>query len=341
LRDIARIAGGVHPSTVSLALRNHPGVSPATRKRLQALARRLGYQPDPLLAAFNNHRIAVAPHKSEPVLAWITDLPTRNACEADPLHRGLWSAAQAAADRLHCRLDAFHLGGGEISAGRLARILEARGISVVIVAAWRHPADTLTLPWARFASVCLESPDYGAISLAVESDRLGAARTACERLHALGYRRIGLLSQGHQGARTHDLHLSGFLTAHAVRGTPPPRTLALPAPDARAVSRWVERERIDVVLVDDPDSPPRPGQPPPTGEAGSVHWATLGLVPPLPDLAGMVPDLPAIASKGIEQAVSKLRTHDFGLAPAMTRTLVPASWHAGASAPGPGWRAKR
>jgi LacI family transcriptional regulator len=42
LEDIAR-KSGASPATVSLALRNKPGVSPVTRARIQAVARSLGY----------------------------------------------------------------------------------------------------------------------------------------------------------------------------------------------------------------------------------------------------------------------------------------------------------
>lgn len=46
VRDIARL-GGVSAATVSRALRDHPRISPATRARIKALARRVGYRPNP------------------------------------------------------------------------------------------------------------------------------------------------------------------------------------------------------------------------------------------------------------------------------------------------------
>ena len=50
LADIAREAG-VHVTTVSLALRNHPRLPESTRLRLQNLAKLRGYTPDPWLPA--------------------------------------------------------------------------------------------------------------------------------------------------------------------------------------------------------------------------------------------------------------------------------------------------
>ena len=55
MADIARKAG-VHVTTVSLALRNHPRLPASTRERIQALAKELGYVPDPFLRALVTYR---------------------------------------------------------------------------------------------------------------------------------------------------------------------------------------------------------------------------------------------------------------------------------------------
>ena len=55
LKDIA-IKAGVHVTTVSLALRNHQRIPEATRKRIRELAKKMGYQPDPLLRSLTAYR---------------------------------------------------------------------------------------------------------------------------------------------------------------------------------------------------------------------------------------------------------------------------------------------
>jgi len=55
LRDVAH-AARVHVSTVSRALNNDPKIPVSTRERLQALARELGYQRQPLFAAMSHRR---------------------------------------------------------------------------------------------------------------------------------------------------------------------------------------------------------------------------------------------------------------------------------------------
>src|SRR5688500_518195 len=50
LRQLARLAR-LSPSAISLALRESPKISAATKKRVRELAKKHGYQPDARLAA--------------------------------------------------------------------------------------------------------------------------------------------------------------------------------------------------------------------------------------------------------------------------------------------------
>ncbi len=47
---------GVHVTTVSLALRNHPSLPEHTKERIRALAAEMGYRPDPSLRALMAYR---------------------------------------------------------------------------------------------------------------------------------------------------------------------------------------------------------------------------------------------------------------------------------------------
>ncbi|HEX9783767.1 MAG TPA: helix-turn-helix domain-containing protein [Opitutaceae bacterium] len=72
LADIARQAG-VHVTTVSLALRNHPRLPECTRSRLQALAKEMGYAPDPALRALVAYRDKFMTHRNLQTIAYITN----------------------------------------------------------------------------------------------------------------------------------------------------------------------------------------------------------------------------------------------------------------------------
>src|SRR3954465_73494 len=68
---------GVHVTTVSLALRNHPSLPVATRQRLQALAKEMGYQPDPALSSLVAYRSRTKPARTKLMLAYVTNWDTR------------------------------------------------------------------------------------------------------------------------------------------------------------------------------------------------------------------------------------------------------------------------
>ena len=70
MQDVAR-AAGVHQTTVSLALRNDPRLPAATRERIQAHAKKLGYRPDPMLAALNFYRASRHAVKAPPTMAFL------------------------------------------------------------------------------------------------------------------------------------------------------------------------------------------------------------------------------------------------------------------------------
>src|SRR5690606_8011398 len=77
LKDVARDAG-VHVTTVSLALRNSPQLPSATRERIRAIAVRLGYRPDPHLAALCVYRQTLRPPGFQATLAWVTNHSTQD-----------------------------------------------------------------------------------------------------------------------------------------------------------------------------------------------------------------------------------------------------------------------
>ena len=76
LSDIA-VKAEVHVTTVSLALRNHPRLPETTRRRIQALAKKMGYAPDPFLRALVAYRGGVIERRNTPTLAYVTNWTTR------------------------------------------------------------------------------------------------------------------------------------------------------------------------------------------------------------------------------------------------------------------------
>ncbi|HRE80630.1 MAG TPA: helix-turn-helix domain-containing protein, partial [Opitutaceae bacterium] len=70
--DVARKAR-VHRATVSMAFRNHPNIPAATRQRILQIAERMGYVPDPMLAALAAYRTRIRPSGYHGVIAWVVN----------------------------------------------------------------------------------------------------------------------------------------------------------------------------------------------------------------------------------------------------------------------------
>ena len=99
LSDVAKKAG-VHVTTVSLALRNHPRLPETTRQRIQAMAEAMGYRPDPLLRALVAYRGNNIERRNTPTLAYVTNWNTRLGWKKVTAHPDSYAGAEAMANQL-------------------------------------------------------------------------------------------------------------------------------------------------------------------------------------------------------------------------------------------------
>src|ERR1700722_16767953 len=106
MAEVARSAG-VHVTTVSLALRNHPRLPEETRGRIQRIAERLGYRPDPVLRALVAYRGRLAGRRSMPTLAYITNWNTRWGWRKVTAHPDFHGGAERMAGQLGYKLEHF------------------------------------------------------------------------------------------------------------------------------------------------------------------------------------------------------------------------------------------
>jgi LacI family transcriptional regulator len=208
MRDVARSLG-IDPSTVSLALRNHPRIPIATRERIRRVAEELGYIPDPMLGALANYRRFSHPAPITAEVAWINrwDPPERYYSFRE--FNNYWVGASAAANELGYSLERFHLGNAPLS--RITRVLRARNIRGVLV----PPHYGACNDWAGFACDQLAVVRMGhTVQLAAHAvgcDQTEAAILGFRSIHERGYRRIGFVT--HAGAEVSSRFRAGFLFA--------------------------------------------------------------------------------------------------------------------------------
>src|SRR5438128_2022360 len=106
LKDIARAIGISH-GAVSLALRNNPRIGEAMRKRVHALARKMGYQPNAMAAGLAHFKRTSKVKPMHATLAWLNLWPKPEQLRAFREFDGYWQGASKAAEKFGYRLEEF------------------------------------------------------------------------------------------------------------------------------------------------------------------------------------------------------------------------------------------
>src|SRR5436190_10140612 len=154
LQDVADRAG-VHRSTVALALRDHPRISEPVRRRVQALASRIGYRVNPLVSALMQSRRTGRKVKHL-TLAYVTNYPTRYGWRPGFHARpDFFPGAVARAKDFGYRLEDFWLGEPGMTPERFGDILTVRGIHGIIIGRLPPGQSSLDLAWERFSCVAV------------------------------------------------------------------------------------------------------------------------------------------------------------------------------------------
>ena len=191
---------GVHITTVSLALRDSPRLPKSTRERIQAIARKMGYQPDPMLSALTAYRRNSSIQSNQGTLAWIVNDVSSHCRYRDGV-----------ADR--CRelgylLETFAF--SEVSLARLSKILIARNIHGLLLAPQSRSGAHLNLDWARFSAIAFGHTLVRPQLHLVTNAQYHSARICTRGLLVRGYQRIGFVTTRSTDERTDQNFSAGF-----------------------------------------------------------------------------------------------------------------------------------
>jgi LacI family transcriptional regulator len=193
LREISERVGCTR-STVSYALRNHPGISAPVRNRIQAVARELGWRPDAELRKYMSMVRSTSKRVGQGNLAVLHNRESQNFRTQYGTLVGHLNGVLKRADELGFHVDVFNLREQPMSAGRFESMLRARGVHGLI-----YLDCDLQLPreyWKltrQFACVSVGiDPRHTEVSVAV-SDYLSLGQRAIRELRVLGYKRIGVV----------------------------------------------------------------------------------------------------------------------------------------------------
>ncbi|HZI34047.1 MAG TPA: LacI family DNA-binding transcriptional regulator, partial [Candidatus Binatia bacterium] len=192
LRDIAARLNISH-TTVSRALQNDRRITEAVRQRAQRMAREMGYQPDPMLAALAHYRRGNVERPVTAALAWINTWPEPQKLRLFREFDLYWKGAATEARRNGYRLDALNC-PRDLSPARLQAVLRARGIrGILLPPTWSGTTpDWNDFDWKEFCVVRFGYSIEKPAAHLVTSDQLSNGLLAFEHMWNLGYRRIGM-----------------------------------------------------------------------------------------------------------------------------------------------------
>jgi LacI family transcriptional regulator len=242
LKDIASKAG-VTVACVSLALRDSSQIAAATKARIRGLADKLGYRPDPALAALAAYRSRVQPEHFRSVMACIIDDKSQDSLKTT------WPSMSARAHELGYEAEKFVLSDPMNEWESLLRVLRSRGIRGGLLAP-RIRYDE-AFPEVATDAFCFVTIGYSVrlegIHRVSTNQYLDMLRHVGE-LKKLGYQRPGLWVPESADGRVNQQFSAGYLAAFLPSGQPPAPILHDDAPSQRVLRAWVRDHKIDVVI---------------------------------------------------------------------------------------------
>jgi LacI family transcriptional regulator len=248
LRHLAKVAD-LSPSAVSLALRDSPKISAATKKRVRRLAEKMGYRPDARVVAMMSHLRKPRAERQHATFGVISFYDREHPWEASPHLQRIYTGMKERADALGYRLEPVWLRAPGMSYRRASEILDTRGIEGLLCFGSPDLEQEFPAELAHYAVVTI------GVSIRTPLHRITSRfyfdmMTALQRVHALGYRRPGLIIGTYEEARSAHMH-SGAYLSWCERQLGPGRALPIlrvGTVEKKPLATWLEQCDPDVIV---------------------------------------------------------------------------------------------
>ena len=249
VRRIARLTG-ISASAVSLALHDSPKVSAATRRRVQKTAERLGYRPSAKVAELMAQVRARRESQVDSCLGVISLYDHPRPWELSRHLAGIHASMSQRARDLGYRLETLWLRAPGMTFQRFRAVLDARGIQGLLCFGSPILDDHFPEELDHYAVVSvglsIQTPLHR-----VTSDFFNDAMQALNHVHALGYRRPGLVIGSYEEVRSAHAHSSAYLgwCERMLPGGKPLPVLRLDWMEELPFVQWFQLHRPDVIIV--------------------------------------------------------------------------------------------
>lgn len=335
IRQVAASAR-VSVATVSRVINSLGTVDAALKKRVERAIEQLGYKPNALASSVM--RQFRAPHRKllRGTLALLAHHSESEwAREELYYYREFLDGAKRRAARLGYDIATFCLREPGVSPKRLAGILEARGISGVLVLPLPHRTESLGFPFERFASIkigyMLQTPSLHRVT----TDYVLHLARILQQMDDAGYKRIGYVVDDMVEERLARLAQAHYL----LHQQKVPRAQRVPlytgallghAEGAAPFMKWWEKHRPDAIVCQhlQPYFWLRDAGVRFPTDAG---FAAITTRPDYPEVSGMLPCLKEIAATGIDLLSHAVLHAEPGVPDFQRTVLICGTWHPGAT----------
>lgn len=326
LRDIAQHVG-LHLSSVSLALRNHPRIPKATRERVVQAARELGYQPDPMLSALALYRERNREQTFHGNLAWIYSPYPNFDWSRSGHYRRYYEGARRRLLEYGYYIEPFKIEAGAASSRRLVSIFRARNITGIMLCPHPTGYQEVTFPWENYSLITF---GYSMIRLrthTVASAHYRNMRRVMQIVRERGYQRPGLIMPAQTDATCDHNVSAAYLIEQQLAG----RKRIPPFYDfisnREEVAAWLRKHRIDVVVTVQEYAPWLHQELLANHEG--VALVNLSLSQPDDQISGIVEDDESIGTAAADLLVGALHRGERGLPLEPLRVHLEGHWNEG------------
>lgn len=320
-RDVA-LSAGVAQSTVSRALSNNPQVSEAERKRIAAIAQKLGYRPNPFVSAFTAQVRGYRRSPQGATIAFLDCTPAKRQNFTKDYRDGAAKRARS----LGYKEEVFRLSELNESVERLNGVLHARGITSLLVLPVPDKCDLTGVRWDSLVCATIDytlrKPDMHRAS----PDYFNGMQLALQNLEARGRRRIVFCARQEDVTDIAPQWLGAYLGWQRLK--PPEERIDVyisTSWDKAHFIRWVRKTAPDAIVTNSAHFFDW------TAEAGispsETLFTSLSPATKRTDVTCHIHQNPAqVGAAAIDLIIGQIHRNERGLPAMPKRVLVASSW---------------
>ena len=332
MKSIAAQAG-VTQATVSMSLANNPRIPGPTRERIQAIARKLGYHPNPYVSTLMRIRRQGKPLKDKPALALVCAQRAANGWRDHPAPtiRQMREGAMERATLRGYRAQEFWLHRDDMSNERFSEMLHARGIQGLLISPLADGDAPPMLHWEYFAAVSLSVPLPSLTVTTVCNDHYFSSLQAVRECFRRGYRRPGLILRKVHQVRFQGRWEAGFLGAGEMLND---IRLAKPLylnewSETPRILSWLKREKPDVIITPSSETVPEVLKAAGVRIPDDIGYAVLACPQIGDSFSGVYQNGKMIGALAIDTLITLVERHERGLPEQATTLMIEGQWNEG------------